>query len=140
MKTVKKMLALLLALAMMLCLVACGETPSGSTPGQTDPSEPSQPTQSTPVPTTPSADDGKITYTVTFTDADGKGLPGAVLQLCLDTNCYPCVASENGVATIDLEEAEYKVSFISVPSGYKAEEAYYFESGSTELTIVLEAA
>lgn len=139
MNAMKKMLALLMVLCMALSLMACGEDPTESTPPQT---EPSKPTESTPAQTQPSkpADDGKITYTVTVTDANGNGLPGAVLQLCLETNCYPCVASSEGVATIDLEEAEYKVSFISVPSGYKAEDAYYFESGATELTIVLEAA
>lgn len=138
MNTMKKILALLMVLCMALSLLACGQDPVESTPPAT--TDGSDPVESTPTPTTQPADDGKITYSVTITDTDGKGLPGAVIQLCLETNCYPCVASGDGVATIDLEEAEYKVSFISVPAGYVAEEAYYFESGTTELTIVLEKA
>jgi hypothetical protein len=134
----KKLLAMLLAVAMLLCLAACGEEPT-----PTNPTESPKDTQPT-VPSTPAAtepiDDGKLTYTVTITDENGKGLPGAVLQLCVETNCYPCVGSADGVATIDLEEAEYKVSFIAVPAGYVAEDAYYFESGATEMTIVLKAA
>ena len=31
-------------------------------------------------------------------------------------------------------------TFIAVPAGYVAEDAYYFESGATEMTIVLKAA
>lgn len=140
MNAMKKSLALMLALAMILALCACGSTQN---PGTTGATEPNTTTQGTPEPTnkpTQPVDDGKITYTVTITDAEGKPLAGAVIQLCIDTNCYPCVASGEGVATIDLEENDYKVSFIAVPSGYVAEEAYYFADGETSLTIALEAA
>ena len=47
------------------------------------------------------------------------------------------------VYTFKLEDAEYKVSFLTLPAGYThagSEENYYFDGDATELTITLKKA
>ena len=82
----------------------------------------------------------KVTYTVTVVDEGGNPVSGAFVQLCLEA-CVPCMTTEQGVATYpNMDEADYKVSFITVPAGYELPtENYYFEDGSYELTLVLKA-
>lgn len=134
MKNIKKALALVLALAMVLCLCACAgnaddkgnDTTAGTTAGTTEATE--------------KVDDGKVTYTVKVVDEGGNPVAGAMVQLCLEA-CIPGKTNEEGVATYSLAEADYKVSFISMPAGYTAEQTeYYFAAGSYELTITLKAA
>ena len=67
-------------------------------------------------------------------------MSGAFVQLCLEA-CIPCMTTEQGVATYpNMDEADYKVSFITVPAGYELPtDNYYFEKDSYELTLVLKA-
>ncbi len=141
MKNMKIILSLVLALSLTLCLCACG----GETAEPTQTEEPEvtappvvQPEKEEP---TEAVDDGLTTYTVTIVDENGNPIPGAMVQLCKDT-CYPGVANENGVATFKLVEADYKVSFLSLPAGFTYSsdaQEFYFESGSVDLTIALKA-
>lgn len=130
----KKLLILLLALCVLLCFAACGETADGDTDGTTTTTSTSAST------TTTTQDSSKITYTVTVVNEQNEPIAGAMVQLCDNDNCFPSVADANGVATFSLAEATYKVSFLTAPEGYAVEEAYYFEGSSTELTITLKAA
>lgn len=138
MKTLKHILAVILVLAAVLSLTACGDAgnneatnPTTTAPAQTQPvSQPS---------TEPSVDDGKVTYTVTVLDAQGNPMSGVFVQMCLES-CFPGATDANGVATFTMIEADYKVSFVVVPNGFAAEDAYYFAPGEYSMTIQLKAA
>ena len=130
----KKLIAAILLLTMILCLCACGE---GADPAQTTTKQ-EVPVTTTTVPST-TVSDGKVTYTVTITDENGDPVVGAMIQLCKDA-CVPGRTNDQGVAEFRLAEDSYKVSFLAMPEGYSyANETteFYFESGATELTIQL---
>ncbi len=130
-----KMISLLLVLALLLC--GCGQQ---AAPEKTEPSDPAVSTPSE-TPSQPDPADENTTYTVTIQDENGNPIPGAMVQLCMDT-CYPGIANDQGVAQFQVPEADYKVSFLSLPEGFTyASDAqeFYFEAGSTEMTIVLKA-
>ncbi len=140
MKAMKMMTAAALLLSLALSLCACGG--EAAAPAETTAAAPVE-TTATPAPETTEAvvDDGNETYTVTIQDEAGNPIAGAMVQLCQDT-CYPGVANDQGVATFQVPAAEYKVSFLSLPAGYTYSgdaQEFYFESGSTALTIVLKA-
>lgn len=137
MKLIKSILALALVLTIAMSLAACGGD-AGKAPNPT--AAPTEAAAPTAAPTEAPADNGKTVYTVTVVDEAGNPVAGAFVQLCLDS-CTPRATDENGVATYEMDEAaDYKVSFVMVPEGYVAEEAYYFADGSLELTITLKAA
>lgn len=130
---IKSVFALLLALCMVFALCACGGN-SDETNGTTGATK--APGKET---TAPTVDDGKVTYTVKVVDEQGKGVVGAMVQLCLET-CLPAMTNLQGVATYRVDEADYKVSFVQMPAGYTAEETeYHFAEGAYELTITLNA-
>lgn len=140
----KRMLAIMLALCVVFALCAC----SGD--GSADATDASEGTEAAPDTTpateeipqddTQTVDDSLVTYTITVVDDAGNPIPGAIVQLCLEA-CTPCDATgADGVTSKAMPEADYKVSFIIVPAGFAAEEAYYFEDGSYEMTITLKAA
>lgn len=131
---IKAFFALVMALCVVLCLCACGNTTgSGETTGATNAST-ADTTEAT------EADDGKVTYTIKVVDEGGNPIAGAMVQMCKET-CLPGATNAEGVAEFNVvEDSEYKVSFLTVPAGFEgAEEAYYFEAGSFELTITLKA-
>lgn len=87
-------------------------------------------------------DDGKVKYTITVVDESGNPIAGAIVQMCKDS-CIPSVTDANGVATFNVVEDEYKVSFTTLPEGYTystEEDTFYFDDGSYEMTITLKAA
>jgi hypothetical protein len=137
----KRVLALAMTLCLALCLCACGgeekkETSAETTQATAATAAPeTQPTEAAPI---DPVDEGKATYVITVVDESGKPVVGAGVQLCKDT-CLPGITNDQGTAEFKVaEDPEYKVSFMSVPEGYEgAEEAYYFENGSYELTITL---
>ena len=131
MKNIKKILAALLAVAMMVSLCACM--------GGNEPADKDEPTTKPTTTTTTKADDGKTAYKVTVLDEEGAPVVGAFVQICKET-CIPCATDANGVATWSLDEDEYKVSFVMAPAGYAVEEAYYFDGDATEMTITLKKA
>ena len=133
MKNIKNILALVLALVMVLSLCACAGDADEQGKGTTN-------TTANTTETTEKADDGKVTYTVKVVDEGGNPVVGAMVQLCLEA-CVPGKTNDQGIATYNLAEADYKVSFISIPAGYTAEQTeYHFAAGSYELTITLKAA
>jgi len=133
MYNMKKLLAAILALAMVLSLSACGEkAPEVTTEPTTEP---------TTAPTTLPIDEGKATYLIHVVDANGAPIPNAMVQICLDA-CYPGPTDETGTAKFSVLEADYKVSFLALPAGYTysgEEQEFYFEPGSYEMTITLVA-
>ena len=161
----KSILLMVLALCLAVCLCACGSdtdsdkkdsktsptvttttqeeiTTTTTEAGESAPTESTTTTSAAPVVTEPTQPvDGKANYTVIVTDEAGNPVPGAFVQLCLES-CIPCITNAQGVATYSgMDVADYKVSFISVPDGYeKPADNYYFEKDSYEMTLVLKAA
>lgn len=135
----KKILSIALMLCLVLSLCACGSA-EDTTPATTEaPVVVTEAPTEAPVETEAPVAEGMVTYTVTVVDAEGNPFSGVMVQVCLDA-CIPAVTNESGVAQWTLEEADYKVSFLSVPEGYTAEaENFYFEAGSTEMTLTLTA-
>ena len=135
MKALKYISVCLLIFCLLCGLCACGGTEEGVSGGNdnsvaTDVSEESQ-VESTPV------EDDRLTYRVKVVDEQSNPVPGVMVQMCLDT-CFPSLTGEDGVATFVMDEADYKVSFASIPEGYTADgEEFYFEDDSTEMTICL---
>lgn len=137
MKNTKNLVALLLVLCMALSLCACGgkeaaEPTEAATEAPVIVTEPV-------VEETEPVDTGLVNYTITVVDEEGNPVANTMVQICLDV-CIPAMTNESGVAQFNVAEADYKVSFPMIPEGYVAEENYYFENGSTEMTITLKAA
>ena len=136
MKITKNLVALLLVLCMALSLCACGgekavEETEAATEAPVVVTEPA-------VEETEAVEDDKVVYTITVVDEEGNPIANTMVQICLET-CIPGMTNENGTAQFQVVEADYKVSFLTVPEGFVAEESYYFENGSTEMTITLKA-
>ena len=132
----RKMIAAILLLTVVLCLCACTQAPKPTEGETTIPTTTVQPT------TTAPTNDGKVTYTVKVVDADGNPISGAMVQLCKES-CIPGKTNDEGVAEFRLPEDEYKVSFMVLPAGFAYESdktEFYFESASLEMTIKLVAA
>lgn len=134
---IKNILMLALVLCMVFTLCACGDNGSEN-PNNTDETpEASSTTGDTQEST--DAEDGKVTYTVTVIDEGGNPVTGAMVQLCLEA-CIPGITNAEGKATYTVEEADYKVSFVSMPEGYTSDVTeFYFEEGSYDMTITLKA-
>ncbi len=138
----KKVIAALLLLSLALGLCACV---SGNSNETTAPSEPSTATDPTQAPTDPTVDQ-EDAYVVTVVDTEGNPIAGAFVQLCKlgdDGACVPGATDAQGKATFKLEKDDYKVSFVTMPSGYDYVDDvtdFYFEEGSMELTITVKKA
>lgn len=142
----KRLLAVMLALCMMLCLCACGNTDDNnaddSTPPQEDPvvNEP-EPSEEDPSEEEPEA--SGIVYTITVTDEGGNPVSGAMLQMCQGEICLlPAATDANGVVTFTVtEDGAYEAKFLALPSGYEyVDDVQVFPfDGATELAIVLKA-
>jgi hypothetical protein len=138
----KKFLCLLFAFAMALSLCACG----GGNDDPTDPSKPSTPTDPT-NPTDPT-DDGLTEYVITVVDASGNPIAGAFVQICTDHGCIPFddFTGADGKVSKRVAQDNYKAMISVMPAGYTNGDAadadgyYHFESGATEITIVLKVA
>lgn len=130
-----KLMLCVMALCLVFTLYACG----GNTAGDQGESTADTTISNTQDTTETTVDDGKVTYTVKVVDEGGNPIAGAMVQLCLES-CIPGKTNEEGVATYTVAEADYKVSFISIPAGYTADQTdYYFAAGAYELTITLKA-
>lgn len=121
MKNGKELLAIILVLAMVLSLCACG--------------------RKAPVETETIATEENA-YTVTVLDENGTPIAGAMLQLCKEV-CVLGTTDAEGVAKFYVPEDSYKVAFLMLPAGYDyvdKNDTFCFEDGSMELTITLKAA
>lgn len=144
---IKNILSLILALCLVLGLCACGggeettETEAATEAATEAVTEAATEAATEAMEETEAADNGMVTYRVKVVDEAGNPIVGAMVQICLDT-CLPGMTNEEGVAAYQVAEADYKVSFLALPEGYTyttEETAFYFESGSTEMTITLKA-
>ncbi len=135
MKNLKKVLAVLLALAMLFCFCACGGNDDGktTTTSTTTTTENNQTENDTAV--------ENKGFTVTVVDENGNAVSGVMVQLCKDA-CVPAKTDDNGKATFSIEVTNgYKLSVMSCPEGYeyKGEAEIYLEDGATEYTLEVEA-
>ncbi len=130
--------ALLLCLALSLC--ACGGETAEPAP-ETEPVVEATEEVTEAVQEEAALPDGMVAYKVTVVDEGGNPIAAAMVQLCKDS-CVPAVTDANGVASFTLPEDDYKAQMLSMPAGYEyagEEDTFYFDNGSTELTIVLKA-
>lgn len=130
--TLKRLLAAVFVLCLAVSLCACAGDEAAATTAA--PAESTEPT----VQTTQPAFNG---YTVKVVDEGGNPVADAFVQLCLDS-CIPGMTDASGVATFNVEEADYKVSFVSMPEGYDYTsdvQEFYFEDGAKEIVITLKA-
>lgn len=135
-----RMMTMVLALLLMFSLSACGSGEAAQTEApEIAPAATEAPTAA---PETAAAEDGKVTYTIHVEDENGAPISGAMVQICKDT-CLPGMTDAEGNAVFTVAEEDYKASFLSLPAGYDystEETEFYFEAGSTEITLVLKAA
>lgn len=135
----KRLVTLVLMLALALSLVACGggSDKNSEKPNTENTQDDAQANKDTEEETEKeNVDDGKIEYKVTLVDVNGAPVAGQMVQVCNEENCFaPVVTDENGVAVFRLEESnEYKAKLMTA-----GEDAYvHFEAGSTELTLTME--
>lgn len=137
MNTMKRLAALMLVLAVLLCLAACGDGDETNTPETQGTTQP-VPTTTQPVPTT--QPELTYNYKIRVVDQDGNPIAGAYVIFCLE-QCNFYATNEDGWALIDVEIADgYQAHIMSLPEGYGdytfSEEYTNFESGQTEMTLV----
>lgn len=133
--TLACLMALVLCLSCVFC--ACTEGDPTDTDADTNANSVADTSDETGS-QTETEDDGKTEYKVTVTDEDGNALAGVMVQLCLES-CVPAMTDENGVATYNLPEADYKAAIISLPEGYEytTDETEFYFNGEYSLVIVL---
>lgn len=104
----KKFLILLLSLALLLCMVACG----GNTDTSTDTGSNSDTGTDSSTDTGTDAPDAKNVYTITVKDQDEKPVCGAVIIVIdeFDDTIGTITTNENGVATFE-DKQGYAVAF-----------------------------
>ena len=147
----RKVIAMCLILFVLMAVCACNNdktdpadtsasiediTPPPSEPSDTTPPDadtsvttPGNSGNETPTPT-------KVTYTVTVVDQANAPLAGATVQLCVGEICkLPVATDANGVATLELDEADYTVKVTL--EGYTGEASYSFAEGATTITVQL---
>lgn len=141
---IKRLLAMLLALCLVLGLVACGQSEEPTEPSE-EPEQTEAAPEQTEAPTeAPVVENTDPVYTVTIVDEGGNPIAGAMVQICQGETCMPGpLSGSDGTVTFQVPEADYKVSFLGgVPAGYDyttEETEFYFEAGSYEMTITLKA-
>ena len=134
----KRLICVSLVLMLALSLCACGgeEAPKAE-PTVAATEAPAVPAE-TEEPAAPA--DGKVTYTIHVQDENGTAIAGAMVQICKDT-CLPGMTDAEGNAVFTVDEADYKVSFLTLPAGYTytTEETEFYFDGATEITLTLKA-
>ena len=141
MKLTKRILTLFLGLAMLLCLVACGEEQNeSSTPAAVSTESVNETSSETSAESSTEASlPAAAKFSVTVVDQDGTPVSGVMVQICKDS-CMPAMTDENGVATFNIEITDgYKLSVMSCPEGYtyEGESEVYLDYGATEYTLTL---
>lgn len=144
MKTIKNLLALVLALAMVLCLFACGNDENGTTEPDTSTTTQSQETkpQATEPDNTEDPDNVEYVYTVTVKDDAGNPISGVAVQICAGDSCVPKVTDANGIAGYETEITGDDVrtaKLIAVPEGYTAEVMEITMDGVDNVEFILKA-
>ena len=139
--TMKKISLLALVLALVLALSACGgsEAPATEAPATEAPATEAPATEAPETEATLA--EGMAVYTIKVVDEGGNPVAGAMVQMCKDS-CIPGMTDAEGVASFTMAEDDYKVSFLTMPAGFELvgeTTEFYFESGSTEMTLTLKA-
>ncbi len=129
-------LSLLCVASVSLFAVSCDTNENGSNDPQVESNDSSayveEAESSEPV------DDGKVTYTVTVVDWNDQPIEGIIIQFCDEENCkLPLMTDADGKVTVAYEESNYHVTITEASSLYTYLSEYYFDEGSTEMTIVL---
>lgn len=142
----KKLLALLLAMVMVLGLfAACGgsadegkddEKETTAAPEETDTNTPEQSEEET----EPSVDANARTLVAKVEDQDGNPMAGVMLQYCDENGCSPVFTQEDGAAKM-VTPAEKTVKVMEMPEGYDyaTEQTEWDFTEGDEVTIVLKA-
>lgn len=135
MKNLKKVLAVLLALGMLLCFCACGGNDEGKT---------TTTTTNTTTENNQTENDTAVEnkgFKVTVVDEAGNAVSGVMVQVCKES-CVPAVTDAEGVATFNVEITDgYKLQVARCPEGYEydGEADIYLEDGATDYTITVKA-
>lgn len=131
----KRLFCAILVLMMAISLCACG----GGEAAEAEPTVAATEASAT-VEVTEAVADGKVTYTIHVQDENGAAIAGAMVQICKDT-CLPGMTDAEGNAVFTVDEADYKVSFLTLPAGYTytTEETEFYFDGATEITLTLKA-
>ncbi len=127
MKKMTKLVSVLLVVAMLLTLVACGtDTPTtnGTQPGTTAPTE-------KPV-------DGKVDYLIKVQSAGGMPLSGIDVMLCEGDNIIQVGSTgADGTCTLRAKSSNsYVVKLNACPAGYTAEESYEITGNSCVISLM----
>lgn len=135
----KRLIALMMVLAVAACLVACGGGEEGTKP-QTTTTTPAPSTTQTVPTTATTTDTAEYNYRIRVVDQDGNPIVGAFVIFCLE-QCNFYQTNEDGWALINAEITDgYQAHIMSLPEGYEgytfSEEYTNFESGQTEMTLV----
>lgn len=133
------LLALALCLALSLCACGGSEAPATEAPATEAPVTEAPATEAPE--TEANLAEGMTVYTIKVVDEGGNPIAGAMVQMCKDS-CIPGMTDAEGVATFTMAEDDYKVSFLTMPAGFELVDEtteFYFESGSTEMTLTLKA-
>jgi hypothetical protein len=126
MKNVKKLLSLLLALALVLSmsamLAACGKE-------ETSEQVPTQP-----------AENANTTYKVNVVTAGGMAMEGLDVYVYADNTLSDLKGfgktDAEGMATFDLPQAEgYAITVSGAPKGYQVKESYAFSGSIAKITL-----
>ena len=136
----KRIIMILLALAMVMSFVACNEGGEVTTEA---PETTVTPTETeAPAETTAAETEAAFTgYKVTVTDKDGNPIAGVQIQMCDSKGCrMPKGTGADGTVTFDYDTSDFHVLIAAEVEGYAVDttEEYWFENGGKELTIVLE--
>ncbi|MBP3666663.1 MAG: redoxin family protein [Clostridia bacterium] len=135
MKKLRKSLALILAVLMLLAtLAACKpSTPPDETTGET--THPDNPTE-----TNPGNTEAKAEYSITVKSAGGLALAGVNVYIYTDNTLEDLVnyttTDALGVAKITLKKSDKYVAVLSgMPEGYKTEACYPLTGTATEISV-----
>ncbi|MBQ3214991.1 MAG: hypothetical protein IJB11_02610, partial [Oscillospiraceae bacterium] len=129
MNNMKKLFALLLAMAMVFCMAACAgddkgsndktstttasKEPQESVPNQTEPTQPNDEKPGNP--------DDEYVYAVRVVDTEGNPIEGVWVQICAGSTCVPKQTNASGVATYTEKitgDGELTAKLVSYPSEY----------------------
>lgn len=140
MKKIKYLILALVVASMCLGLCACGGSKEETNTPGTNQEQNQDVVDNNQEDVSDTTESGEA-YVVKVVDENGAPIAGAIVQLCKDA-CVPGATNAEGIAEFQLEEDEYKVSFLTLPAGYTysgTEDTFYFEDGSKEMTITLKA-
>ena len=138
MKNMKRLIAVMMVLAIALCVVACAQPQdNGSKPATSTTTKPSgtttQPSGSS------SQNDPEPTHFVKVVDQDGNPVSGVIVSLCDDFVCYaPVSTGEDGIAVFYEEGLTGAKARVISAEGYSFSDEYTVFGDSNTITIVVE--